>query len=322
MQEHASRPPRSFIALVVASLTSLPEIASAATLQVPHDHETVSAAMLAASPGDTVLVHPGRYQELIRVTPGTVLRSAAGPDSTVLVGPDLAEKLVDERLMEILEGGRDTVVEGFRFEVNELGGAAIYVENASPTIRGNVIDGFGWGINLRHSKALVEDNEIMNCRSFGVLIFASSPELFRNSIHDNSPTGINISGKESHPLIGGSPENANKIYANERNVINGSRNDIDATYNDWGWETTAEMEADGYPADIEKIMDGNDLKKTHRGRGKVDYRHWVRPQAASAASTAEAAADDASPMRMLVPLAIAVVLIAGFVGVSRRRRST
>ncbi|MGH2569782.1 MAG: right-handed parallel beta-helix repeat-containing protein, partial [bacterium] len=258
----------------IAQVLHVPAV-PASTLRVPEDHKTIQPAIVAASPGDTVLVGPGRYRELIRLLPGVCLKSAAGPDTTFLVSPGLAEKLVDERLIECVEGDRTTLIEGFSLIAEDAPGCAIFVENASPTIRGNVIEGFGWGIHLRSSKARIEGNEIRNCRTFGILCFASSPEIFSNSIHGNAPQGIAISGKESRPLIGGSAKRANKLFANEKSIVNDSRNDIDATHNDWGWEITAEMEAEEWPADIETIVDGNDRAKSHRGKGTVDYRHWV-----------------------------------------------
>lgn len=299
--------------LVVGVLAvGLAERAGAATVRVPADHATIQAGVLAASPGDTVLVEPGRYRELIRMKAGVVLLSAQGPDSTIIVSPDLEEDALKERVLEIMEGDRSTVVEGFGFERGQAIGTAIYVEKASPTIRGNVIRDFGWAIQMRESEAaLIEDNIMADCRTFAMLIFASSPDVFRNEFRNNSPRAISISGKDSKPLIGGSPENSNRIYGNVVAIVNGSRNDIDATYNDWGWEITTEMESREYPTDVSVLLDGNDSAKSAAGRGKVDYRHWV---------TAESG-DEGKRVRFRLPLLvpIALVLIAVFVVLSRRR---
>lgn len=50
--------------------------AMAETRHVPQDHETIQAAIDAASPGDTVLVSAGVYRERLRLGPGISLRSA------------------------------------------------------------------------------------------------------------------------------------------------------------------------------------------------------------------------------------------------------
>jgi len=339
-------------AALVAGIAVMPQTLLAATLHVPAQHATIQAAVSAAAAGDTVLVGPGEYRELIRMKNGVVLRAAAGPDSTVLHSPGLGASPMEERLLEFDPGAdRSTVVEGFTMDADGIRGAAIFCEQASPTIRGNVIRGFGWGVNLREgADALLEGNVIEGGRTFGVLIFASSPELRGNTITDNQPRGISISGRKSKPVIGGRPEWANRIYGQAFAVVNESRNDIDATYNDWGWATVVEMERLPYPADITAIVDGND--KDGRGRGAVDYRHWFRPkegEGAAAATAAGAAApsdtatapagdgdapppptDVASPgtesasapaaggSRWLLPAALGIGLVLVFVIVSRR----
>jgi parallel beta-helix repeat protein len=284
--------------------------ALAATRQVPADFPTIQGALRESAEGDTVVVAPGRYQELILMTPGAVLRSSHGPDSTVLAGADLEETLLDERVIEVRGGDRTTVIEGFTIEPTILAGAGIWVENGSPTIRDNVIRNMGWGIHLRMSEdAWIEGNVIRGCSGFAILAFASSPTIVRNEIADNRSIGISVAGKESKPVIGGSRENANRIYANPTSILIDSRNEIDATWNDWGWEVTSEMETNEYPADISTIMDGNDKAKSRKGRGKVDYRNWIRPQE-----------DAPAEKRSLWWIAgvVAVLLVGVFVAISRR----
>jgi hypothetical protein len=305
---------RSGFAAAAAITVLVAGRAGAGTVRVPADHPKIQAAVLAAAPGDTVLVSPGRYSELIQLRPGVSLRSAEGPDSTILVSPGLGEKLTEERVIEVPEGcERSTLIEGFTFDSAGLGGCAVYVDHARPTIRGNRIVGFGWGIHMQYSDARIEDNVIDDCNGFGLLIRAASPEIFRNTIRSSGSVAISVSGKAARPLIGGSPENTNKIYDNTYSIVNTSRKDIVATYNDWGWETTLEMNRKGYPNDIATIQDGNDHAKPARGKGKVDYRNWIRPVGAAE----ERPTGKALP---LVPLAGAAALVIVFVAVSRRRR--
>lgn len=249
----------------------------AATLSVPDGHPSIQLAMQAAFAGDTVLVRPGTYSELIQMKGGVILKSSAGPDSTILRSPGISKTAVDERVLECRMGvDRSTIIEGFTFESTDIRGAGIYCEYASPTIRNNVIRRFGWGMNLRFSDALVEDNVVSGCSPFGILIFASSPELRRNTLSDNQPQAISIAGKKSKPIIGGRREFANRIYGGEVAIVNESRNGINATWNDWGWAVGAEMERKGFPADIYAFVDGNDQTRGRPGVGKIDYRHWIK----------------------------------------------
>lgn len=288
----------------------IPAAGHGATLNVPADHSSVQAAIVAASSGDTVLVAPGKYVEFIQMKCGITLRSSDGPDETTLVSLGLSETTIGERLIEFGEGcDRSTIVEGFTFDSGGYGGCGIFVEGSSPTLRGNkFLPGFGWCISLRMADALVENNLLDGSRSFGIAVFASSPEIFSNTIKNCTPRGIDISGAKSHPVIGGSPERGNRFVGNQFDIVNGSRNDIVATHNDWGWATTSEMQTSTYPTDISTIMDGNDRKKSGRGRGKVDYQNWVSPDASSGSGS--------SPW--LVPILAGVGIIA-VVFIVRRR---
>ncbi|MFN8179858.1 MAG: right-handed parallel beta-helix repeat-containing protein [bacterium] len=337
-------PTKNAAPLVVLLALAVAASAGAATLRVPSQHPTMQEALQAASAGDTVLVAPGEYKEKIEIKPGVVLRSEKGPDSTSIVSTAVAGNVLDEKLVVILPGAdRSTVFEGFTLQGGLLKGAGVFCEGASPTIRGNVMRELGWGINLRSSDALIEDNVIENCKGFGIAIFASSPELRRNTLDHNEPRAISVGGRKSKPIIGGRREYANRIFENTYAIVNESRNDVAAQWNDWGWTTTAEMERADYPADISVLLDGNDFGSAGRGKGKIDYRNWIRPDekalaespnpvapapaggdslahaSPSGAAAAAPAAARAAGTRWLVPALLAIGLVALFVIVSRRR---
>jgi len=300
-------------AWLVPVLVSIPAWAHAATLYVPAEYPSIQAGVLAASPGDTVLVEPGEYKELVHVTAGVALIAAQGPDSTRIISPGLEKRLQDERAMEIAPGAeRSTLVEGFTFDPGDMSGTAIFCEGASPTIRGNVFaPGFGFGINIRNGSPLIEGNTVRGTNAFGIMVFASSPEIIRNTIEDCHPRAIEISGRKSHPVIGGGdPERANRFINNPLDIVNSSANDIDATGNDWGYATTALMESREFPMDIPSIADGNDEGKSHRGRGRVDYRGYVTPDDVGAAG--------GSGNRWLLPVLAAVGLALVIVVAVRR----
>src|SRR5712691_6796539 len=73
---------------VIAALFALATPAYAKTIHV-HPGQSIQAAVNKANPGDTIIVEPGTYQELVEIqTDGIHLRgSGASPDGTVLEPP-------------------------------------------------------------------------------------------------------------------------------------------------------------------------------------------------------------------------------------------
>jgi hypothetical protein len=69
------------------------------------------------------------------------------------------------------------------------------------------------------------------------------------------------------------------------------------------------MNRKGYPADIVTLDDGNNADRSHRGRGAVDYRHWIVP---------DTEGGDSGGVPVWAAIAIALVLVVGFVVIARR----
>jgi hypothetical protein len=305
-----------------------PAATSAKIISHPGEFATIDAAVQAAGAGDTVLVALGTYQETIRMKSGVVLRSSAGRDSTILISPAAGLEPLKERVIECIGVDSTAVIEGFTFDHGKSFGAAIYCENAKPSIKSNLIRGFGWGIHLKHSPAYLADNIVEGCTTFAVLIVGCSPTLHRNEIRNNYSLALEISGNHSQPQIGGSLENANKFYGNSGAVRISGRKDVVANWNDWGWETTEEMNKEGYPSDIIGIVDGNDFAKSHRGRGKLDYRNWITASTAKVASApaaasspeSESSVENKEEKRSYLPLGLSGVVVVILVALAARRR--
>jgi len=102
------------------------------------DAPTVQAGIDSAATGDTVLVHPGVYQErLIFHGRDIVLRSLAGPAQTILDAASLGGGIV----VTFQEGeSRQTALQGFTIT---HGSGGIWIINAEPSVIGNVITGNG-----------------------------------------------------------------------------------------------------------------------------------------------------------------------------------
>lgn len=81
----------------------------AEVIHVPADHPTIQAAIDAAQDGDEIVVAPGGYFETINLLGKAItLRSAAGPEKTIIKGQGNATAVTCDS-----GEGPDTVIEGF-----------------------------------------------------------------------------------------------------------------------------------------------------------------------------------------------------------------
>ena len=148
----------------------LPITASARTWHVapspPLDAPTIQAAIESCASGDTVLVAASTYFENINFLGKSIcVRSASGPEATVINGSNVAESTVrfmtGETTYAVLEGFTITGGIGhFLSDDYSSGnhGGGIYIDNSSPVIRNCVIRGnqakFGGGRALERRERL------------------------------------------------------------------------------------------------------------------------------------------------------------------------
>jgi len=123
-----------FLLLIFFSGDSL-----AATLTVPGDHATISAAITAANNGDTISVSAGTYSENINFTGKDItIQSVSGAASTTIQGSASNSAVVTfsggETAAAILDG----------FTIDNQGAntdtRGIYITSGSPTIKNSIID--------------------------------------------------------------------------------------------------------------------------------------------------------------------------------------
>lgn len=132
-------------AAVLFLLGSLP--LCAATINVPADHGTISAAVTAANPGDEIVVAPGTYNENVTVNKSLIIRSSGGRGVTTVNGSSaaLGTFLIQADNVTIGGPGQGFTIRGYDNVDPAIEFAAIYVQGArnNLTIRGNelVADG-------------------------------------------------------------------------------------------------------------------------------------------------------------------------------------
>jgi parallel beta-helix repeat protein len=172
---------------------------------------TVSAAIMAAQPGDRILVRPGLYEEgLVMDKPLEILGD--GPvsdidirvrDAPVLVFRASIGRVANLTLrqaggekhwfgVDITQGRLD--LEGC--DISSQSGSCVAIRNgADPRLRRNQIHGSGKGDGVLVSDSglgTLEDNDIAGNALSGVEISGGNPTLRRNQIHDNH-TGVLVS---------------------------------------------------------------------------------------------------------------------------------
>jgi hypothetical protein len=186
------------------------------TITVPDDHNTIQAAINAASSGDIVLVKPGTYFELLVMKDGVkvVSDSADGGDELVSVEGAML-KLPRRTLRTIIDGsgttpskhgmfdfdpglGRNTIIDGFT------------IQNLPP--QNHHIPGHAHGINVRGASPVITNCLIRNIGSTGIgnhvvyhdqdspmaerdfrwanIKYRASAVIFHNVIHGSLGLGI------------------------------------------------------------------------------------------------------------------------------------
>ncbi len=162
---------------------------------------SIQSGILAAAPGDTVLVQPGTYSEDVDfLGKGITVISSGGPALTTISGTGSVVTFAtgegDTSVLEgfTVKGGAGTLVTWY--SGTALAGGGVFCQNSSPTIRGNVIEqnsaAWGGGIFCEGGVAVIRDNVIANHMVDGgggiALRFSAAPLIEGNTIRNNVAT--------------------------------------------------------------------------------------------------------------------------------------
>ncbi|MCK4546770.1 MAG: right-handed parallel beta-helix repeat-containing protein [Candidatus Eisenbacteria sp.] len=279
---------RILVAAVVGSALSGPVSLNGATIAVPGDFPTISEALGGAAPGDTIALEPGVYPENLVITQAVhIFSKTAGAGE--IVGQ------VFEKPVIRIEGVRELcTLRGLKINGNRRSAAGVEVVNSRLELVGTEILRTSVGVFFRQSEGRIADNIFRGNGGGDVRLFGSSPLVAGNRFESGCSTAIQIMGKKSQPVIGGSRGNGNAFGPGyETLVVNESKNEINARHNRWNWSATVSMNAEDYPANIRAIYDGFD----DGGYGKVDYRNWVDGESGG------------KIRRVAIPVVIAVLIV-------------
>jgi len=138
------------VSLLIALLLMFAPAAQAAVLNVGGGgYATIQNAITAASDDDTIIVAAGTYSEHIDFAGKSVTIRSSDPDNDVVVAATIIDGTANGTCVTIAngegQGAYDAVLEGFTITngayalVFPTGAGGIYIENASPIIRKNII---------------------------------------------------------------------------------------------------------------------------------------------------------------------------------------
>lgn len=156
---------------------------------------TIGAAIAAASPGDTIEVAAGRYEENLQITTDDLRLVGAGADATTISGP--ANIAVIGSASDLSSGS----IEGFRITStgnpeSTIGIAADLQTAVDPNWRISrcIVDGVALGIRLADSydsgaQLLVEDTVVTNCGT-GFSIMGLGSVIRRCTITEIDSVGV------------------------------------------------------------------------------------------------------------------------------------
>lgn len=190
---------KTISALLIAACICVPcESALSDTIHVSPGGQGIQAAIDSVSNGDTVLVFPGMYHELINFKGKLItVRSSDGPLATTITSAQRYdnERSINYALVTFNHGEtRRAVLEGFTLLKGWIG---IQCINAAPTIRRNILVGQGvidWAaiclggpgypewVTTGWAPAVIENNTIIFCQNGGISTFSTEPPVIKNNI--------------------------------------------------------------------------------------------------------------------------------------------
>lgn len=168
---------RKIIAILALSLAFAS--VQAATLHVPSEYPTISAAVALANDGDSVVVAPGVYAQNIYITNAIVLVSSGGAEVTTIDGSALPSGiLVDFNV----DPAKVPVLDGFTL-TGSNSGAAVQTDNSSPIIKNCIVrDNQNAGIWGDSSNTVVRNCSITGNQSAGIWFFGGNFTSYGNCV--------------------------------------------------------------------------------------------------------------------------------------------
>ena len=195
MMARFHRPTRLILSLALAGIFLLALAAPTAAAPTVHvmAGQSIQAAIDAAAPGTTIIVAPGVYHENLQITTDGISLRGAGPDSTFLVPPDVAQPTL---CSEIIEEEHESLDSGICIiGVIDPESGAVPDPVRDVRVSGFNIHGFsGPGIlMLGAADPFIHNNVAWDNEEYGIAAFISTGDHFvANTTYANGVAGIYV----------------------------------------------------------------------------------------------------------------------------------
>jgi len=206
----------------------------------PADFTTIQAAVVAANPGDEIVVKPGIYEENIVINKSISIISESGNFSdTVIRAADVSQDVFSIWANGVsikgfsISGSNSAGIHVFEFiechiENNKLFnnscGIDLYMMSSSNTLENNEISNCLTGISIGGGMYNnLSNNSISNC-SNGISLFDSSINVLENNKISKNIEGIYLTGESNGNNLAGNTVTLNEksglnIYGTSNNLI-------------------------------------------------------------------------------------------------------
>ncbi|MDD5015990.1 MAG: DUF1565 domain-containing protein, partial [Atribacterota bacterium] len=159
-----------------------------------HPFNTITEGIITVTPGKSVMVAAGTYNEGLIINKEINLEGA-GQNSTFITGSGLTENLISL-------GTDNITISGFTIDGDSSTSVGIYFDNcAFININNNLIkNNKDYGISYINSDPMIEENNIENNGSSGIKVATNGAGIIRNNSIAFNQHGIGVYG-DSHPEI-------------------------------------------------------------------------------------------------------------------------
>jgi parallel beta-helix repeat protein len=167
------------------------------TIRVPAEQATISKAMEAAAAGDTVLVAPGTYTDIVLLKDGVILRSESGtPENTTIAFGEPPATDQNQAVVSLQKCSNSTQLVGFTIDgLDKARRGVLVIGDGAPVISDCTIRKATVGINTaRNAAPYVQFTRTEACSLAGIHVQGGSGDIHDCDLSGNTSYGLLVGG--------------------------------------------------------------------------------------------------------------------------------